>query len=101
MRSSDMIWLFMAPVFLGMITMVICGSLAKSWLEKNTGYQASRVAAFFLGPLLTSFGPVKHYTEIRKQRGEPTTLATVFWIGTACWGLGIAGLFLWIAVSAR
>lgn len=101
MRSADMIWVLLIPAFAGMITMVICGSIAKSWLEKHTGYQASRVAAFFLGPLLTSFGPVKHYTEARRARNEPTTLATVFWIATACWGLGLAGFFIWIATNVR
>lgn len=101
MHSADMIWVFVVPLFAGMLTMVICGSIAKSWLEKNTGYQASRVAAFFLGPLLTSFGPVKSYAEIRRQRGESTTLATVFWIATAFWGLGIVGFILWLAVTVH
>jgi hypothetical protein len=101
MRSADMIWFFMGPALVGMVVMVICGAIAKSWLEKHMGYQASRAAAFFLGPLLTSFGPVKHYAEARRARNESTTLATVFWIATAFWGLGFAGFFVWIALNIR
>ena len=101
MRDADLIWFLLGPAFAGMMTMAICGGMAKRWLEQNAGYQASRAAAFFLGPVLTSFGPVKSYAEIRRQRGESTTLATVFWIATAFWGLGIAGFFVWLAVVVR
>jgi hypothetical protein len=79
-------------LFGGMITMLISSMIAKSWLTANTGYQPSRAAVFFLGPILTSFGPVKTYTELRRAKAMPTTVATVFWIGTAVWGLGIVGM---------
>jgi hypothetical protein len=79
-------------LFGGMMTMVISAAIAKKWLANNTGYQASRVAAFFFGPLLTSFGPMRLYAEERRARNLPTTLATVFWSATAVWGIGIISL---------
>ncbi len=101
MHGADLIWLFLGPALVAMVVMIICGGLAKTWLEQNAGYQPSRTAAFFLGPLLTSFGPVKMYAEIRARRSESTTLATVFWIATAFWGLGLAGFFVWLAVMMK
>lgn len=85
----------------GMLTMLVSSMIAKQWLTANTGFQPNRVAAFFLGPILTSFGPVRTYTELRRAKGMPTTAATVFWVGTAVWGLGIAGFFVSIAALAR
>jgi hypothetical protein len=76
----------------GMMTMVICSAIAKKWLTDNTGYQASRMGTFLFGPLLTSFGPMRSYTEARRSRNLPTTVATVFWSATVVWGLGIVGL---------
>jgi hypothetical protein len=101
MHNEDMLWVYLAPAFGGMITMIICGAIAKSWLTKNEGYQQSRAANFFLGPLLTSFGPVKRYREARAQRGESTAVATIFYVGTACWALGLIMFFVWISQNAH
>lgn len=88
-------------LFAGMITMLISSAIAKSWLTTNTGYQPSRAAAILLGPILTSFGPMRTYAEVRRARNMPTTLATVFWAGTGAWGLGIVGLIGVIASAAH
>ena len=89
---SDLIWVAFVVLFGGMMTMIICSAIAKHWLSKTIGYEPSRVAIFFLGPVLTSFGPMRTYSEERQRRNLPTTVATVFWAGTAVWVLGIVGL---------
>lgn len=91
MNDTPLIIAFVV-LFAGMVTMIITSAIGKHWLTKNTGYQPSRAAAVLLGPLLTSFGPMRTYAEVRKARNLPTTLATVFWAGTAVWALGIVGL---------
>jgi hypothetical protein len=90
--NETLLWGSFVVLFGGMITMLISSAIAKHWLTANAGYQQSRAAVFFLGPILTSFGPVKTYAELRRARGMPTTVATVFWIGTAVWALGIVAL---------
>jgi hypothetical protein len=91
--NETVLIVFGVILFGGMMTMVICSAIAKSWLANNTGYQPSRAAAFLLGPVITSFGPMRLYGEARRARNEPTTLASVYWAGVAAWGLGILDFF--------
>ncbi len=85
-------------IFGGQIAWLIASERAKAWLKENdpTFQREGVLARMFIGRLLTSFGPMSRYAALRRERGESTTLTTVFWAGFATSMLGIVVLFAMI-----
>jgi hypothetical protein len=82
----------------GQIAWLVASERAKAWLTENdpTFEREGVLARMFIGRLFTSFGPMSRYADMRRERGESTTLTTVFWAGFATSMLGVALLFLMI-----
>jgi hypothetical protein len=78
-------------LFGGQIAWLIASERAKAWLTANdpTFEREGVMARLFIGRLFTSFGPMSRYAALRRERGEPTTLNTVFWAGFATSMLGL------------
>jgi hypothetical protein len=83
----------------GQFAWLIASERAKAWLTANdpTFQREGLMARLFIGRLLTSFGPMARYAALRRERGESTTLTTVFWAGFATSMLGVVVLFAMIA----
>ncbi len=91
----DYVWGLFVVMFLGQMTWLIAATMAEKWLRENDpAFEPPGFAArFFIGRLFTSFGPMNRYVQLRKERGEPGTLAVAFWIGFAISILGVIGIF--------
>lgn len=92
-------WFAIALMFGGQIIWLIAAESAKSWLSANDpAYEPPGFAArFFLGRLLTAFGPMSRYGNLRHERDESAGLTVVFWSGFALSILGLAVLLAQIA----
>jgi hypothetical protein len=93
-------WVFFAVMLGGQLTWLFSAHLAEQWLRENDpefeppGF-ASR---FFLGRLISSFGPMARYASMRRERNEPTTLVAAFWGGFA---VSILGLILFLVFMTQ
>src|SRR5579871_911652 len=86
-------------IFGGQIAWLIASERAKTWLTENdpTFQREGVLARMFIGRLFTSFGPMSRYAALRRERGESTTLTTVFWAGFATSMLGVVVLLMLVA----
>jgi hypothetical protein len=86
----------------GALAARIGGYMARQWLMTNAGWQESfgdRALRYFFG-IFTDIGPVQKYAELRRARDQPTTVATVFWVGFAATMVGIVALIGVLATVA-
>lgn len=98
MRTLDLALYLGLPLMIGgLIAWNVAAEIVKAWLRKNDPNYTppSVMAKMFIGGLFTAIGPVKSYARLRRERGEPTTAASVFWAGIA---ISIGGMLLFFAL---
>lgn len=71
----------------------------ESWLRKNDPRfrPPSFLARMFVGRLFIAFPQMKSYKRLREERGESTTLVTVFWVGFIATIVGLIAFFVSLA----
>jgi hypothetical protein len=92
----DQVWPFFILMFAGQMGWLLASTSAEKWLRENdpSFEPAGFLGRLFIGRLFTSFGPMSRYGKLRRERGEPTTLVIVFWVGFAVSILALIGLLL-------
>lgn len=95
----DAIWVFFALIFVGQMCWLIPSEMAQKWLRENdpTFVPPGVAARLFIGRLFTAFGPMARYRALRSEKGQPTTLVTIFWSGFAVSMLALIGVLVMIA----
>jgi len=78
-------WVFFVGIFAGQMGWLLSSTQVERWLRENDpSFEPPGILGrLFIGRLFTSFGPMSRYSELRRERKEPTTLVTVFWAGFA------------------
>lgn len=85
--------MFLGLLFMGAITARITGWMMRSWLATNAGWMdtaGQRVLRYFFGVFI-DIGTANQFIANKKVRGEPPTLAYVFFSSFGVTMLGLLG----------
>jgi hypothetical protein len=84
------IWVFVGAIVAGLSARMIASAVVVAWLKKkDPSYKPPGIPGYFL----MSYWPIARYSQLRRERGESTSVATVFWISGAVGLLALIGLF--------